>query len=154
MHGMNSTARDTIVGSEPDVGRAGEGMFVLLEVARSLHGRLEAALEGAGLSGAKYAALEPLARAGEPLTLGELAGRLSCVRSNVTQLVDRLEADGLVERVSDPTDRRAIRARVTPLGVERLAAAQRAVQALQLELAARVPPEERAVFLRVLSSLR
>ena len=136
------------------MGASGEGMFVLLEVARSLHGRLEAALEGAGLSGAKYAALEPLARAGEPLTLGELAGRLSCVRSNVTQLVDRLEADGLVERVSDPTDRRAIRARVTPLGVERLAAAQRAVQALQQELAARVPPEERAVFLRVLSSLR
>jgi DNA-binding MarR family transcriptional regulator len=56
--------------------------------------------------------------------------------------------------VSDPTDRRAIRARLTPLGVERLAAAQRAVQALQSELAARVPPEERAVFLRVLSSLR
>jgi DNA-binding MarR family transcriptional regulator len=154
MHGMNSTASETIVGSDPEVGASGEGMFVLLEVARSLHGRLEAALEGAGLSGAKYAALEPLARAGEPLTLGELAGRLSCVRSNVTQLVDRLEADGLVERVSDPTDRRAIRARVTPLGVERLAAAQRAVQALQQELAARVPPEERAVFLRVLSSLR
>lgn len=153
MHGMNSTASETIVGSDPERA-SGEGMFVLLEVARSLHGRLEAALEGAGLSGAKYAALEPLARAGEPLTLGELAGRLSCVRSNVTQLVDRLEADGLVERVSDPTDRRAIRARVTPLGVERLAAAQRAVQALQLELAARVPAEERAVFLRVLSSLR
>ena len=153
MHGMNSTASETIVGSDPERA-SGEGMSVLLEVARSLHGRLEAALEGAGLSGAKYAALEPLARAGEPLTLGELAGRLSCVRSNVTQLVDRLEADGLVERVSDPTDRRAIRARVTPLGVERLAAAQRAVQALQLELAARVPAEERAVFLRVLSSLR
>ena len=153
MHGMNSTASETIVGSDPER-VSGEGMSVLLEVARSLHGRLEAALEGAGLSGAKYAALEPLARAGEPLTLGELAGRLSCVRSNVTQLVDRLEADGLVERVSDPTDRRAIRARVTPLGVERLAAAQRAVQALQLELAARVPAEERAVFLRVLSSLR
>ena len=153
MHGMNSTASETIVGSDPERS-SGEGMSVLLEVARSLHGRLEAALEGAGLSGAKYAALEPLARAGEPLTLGELAGRLSCVRSNVTQLVDRLEADGLVERVSDPTDRRAIRARVTPLGVERLAAAQRAVQALQLELAARVPAEERAVFLRVLSSLR
>jgi DNA-binding MarR family transcriptional regulator len=129
-------------------------MFVLLEVARSLHGRLEAALEGAGLSGAKYAALEQLACAGDPLTLGELAGCLSCVRSNVTQLVDRLEADGLVERVSDPTDRRAIRARVTPVGVERLAAAQRAVQALQSELASRVAPEERAVFLRVLSSLR
>jgi DNA-binding MarR family transcriptional regulator len=151
---MNNTGSERVVGSDPEAGASGEGMFVLLEVARSLHGRLEEGLEGAGLSGAKYAALEQLARAGEPLTLGELAGRLSCVRSNVTQLVDRLEGDGLVERVSDPTDRRAIRARLTPLGVERLAAAQRAVQALQSELAARVPPEERAVFLRVLSSLR
>src|SRR5687768_16791306 len=151
---MNNTAGDPIVGSDPEEGASGEGMFVLLEVARSLHGRLEETLEGAGLSGAKYAALQRLAGAQAPLTLGELAGRLSCVRSNVTQLVDRLEADGLVERVSDPTDRRAIQARVTPLGVERLAAAQRAVQGLQSELAARVPPEERAVFLRVLSSLR
>jgi MarR family transcriptional regulator for hemolysin len=131
-----------------------DGIFVLLDAARNLQARLEAALEGVGLSGAKYLALEHLVRSGEPLTLGELAGCLKCVRSNITQLVDRLEADGLVQRVDDPGDRRAIQARVTPLGAERYAAGAKAVREVQAELVARVAPEERAVLHRVLSALR
>ena len=79
-------------------------MLVLLDAARSIQERLERALEGVGLSSAKYQALEALAQARAPLTLGELAGRLRCVRSNITQLVDRLEADGLVRRVDDPAE--------------------------------------------------
>jgi DNA-binding MarR family transcriptional regulator len=46
------------------------------------------------LSPPKYSALNQLVLAGRPLMLGELAARLTCVRSNITQLVDRLEADG------------------------------------------------------------
>ena len=42
----------------------------------------------------------------QPRTMGELATVLACDRSNVTGLVDRLAARGLVERVSDPRDRR------------------------------------------------
>jgi DNA-binding MarR family transcriptional regulator len=50
------------------------------------------------------------------LPLGELAGRLSCVKSNVTQLIDRLEADGLVSRTADPNDRRSRLAVLTAAG--------------------------------------
>ena len=128
-------------------------MFVLLEAARSIQERLEGALEGVGLSSAKYHALDALAQAREPLTLGELAGRLKCVRSNITQLVDRLEGEGLVQRVDDPADRRAVRAVLTPLGGERHAAGTAAIARLQDELAARVDPAERALFHRVLSAL-
>jgi DNA-binding MarR family transcriptional regulator len=131
----------------------GESMFVLLEAARSIQERLERALEGAGLSSAKYQALEALVQAHEPLTLGELAGRLKCVRSNITQLVDRLEADGLVRRVDDRADRRTVRAVVTELGAERQAAGADAIGRLQSELASRVDPAERALFHRVLSAL-
>src|SRR6478735_3002007 len=53
---------------------------------------------------------------GESLPLGQLAERLSCVKSNITQLVDRLEADGLVSRAPDPHDRRARLAVMTPAG--------------------------------------
>ncbi|HKY97065.1 MAG TPA: MarR family transcriptional regulator, partial [Gemmatimonadaceae bacterium] len=67
----------------------------------------------------KHTALTKLQEAGEPLTLSDLAERLSCVRSNITQLVDRLESDGLVRRVADPSDRRSIRAELTDLGKER-----------------------------------
>ncbi|WP_406075474.1 MarR family winged helix-turn-helix transcriptional regulator [Micromonospora sp. NBC_01638] len=41
-----------------------------------------------------------------PLPARDLAERLSCDRSNVTVLVDKLEQAGLVERRTDPADRR------------------------------------------------
>ena len=152
---MKQPADDTTTGL-PDAGsdEHGGSMFVLLEAARSIQERLEATLEGVGLSSAKYQALEALVRAREPLTLSELAGRLKCVRSNVTQLADRLEADGLLRRVDDPADRRSVRAVVTELGAERHAAGAEALAQLQAELAGRVDPAERALFLRVLSALR
>jgi DNA-binding MarR family transcriptional regulator len=132
----------------------GDCIIALLEVARRVQERLEGALEGAGLSSAKYAALDALVRAAEPLALSDLAGCLGCVRSNVTQLVDRLEGDGLVRRAADPADRRSIRAEVTELGRERHAAGAEAAHRLRLEAEARLEPAERDLLRRVLCSLR
>lgn len=129
-------------------------MVMLLEAARSVQDRLEGALEKVGLTAAKYQAIDALAKAGEPLTLSELASQLKCVRSNITQLVDRLEADGLVQRVDDPSDRRSVRAVVTPLGMKHRAAGTKAVGKLQDEVTARVAPAEREVLYRVLSALK
>jgi DNA-binding MarR family transcriptional regulator len=42
----------------------------------------------------------------EPRPMSALAGLLACDSSNVTGIVDRLEARGLVERQASPTDRR------------------------------------------------
>ena len=75
------------------------------EVTGTLHaivGRLEAALEPLGLSLAKFGVLSKLVAAEEPLPLRLLAEQCACVRSNITQLVDRLEADKLVRRADDP----------------------------------------------------
>jgi MarR family transcriptional regulator for hemolysin len=150
---MNNLSESSSL-AERGIPEGTEGIYLLLEAARNLQARLESALEEVGLSGAKYVALEHLVREGEPIALGDLAGRLNCVRSNITQLVDRLEADGLVQRVSDPGDRRAVRARVTSLGAERYTAGAEAIRRVQTELADRVAPEDRAVFHRVLSALR
>src|SRR3954465_15491887 len=84
--------------------RAPHAMFGLLEAARALEARMEAAMAELGLSMAKLGVLKPLAESGQPVTLTELASCQQCVRSNITQLVDRLEADGLVKRVDDPND--------------------------------------------------
>jgi MarR family transcriptional regulator, organic hydroperoxide resistance regulator len=83
-----------------------------------------------------------------PLPMSELAGRLGCDSSNVTGLVDRLEARGLVARQPSFEDRRvkhvvltqdgeALRERMlaqmgeAPAGFERLSAAeQRQLRAL------------------------
>ena len=129
-------------------------MFALLEAARNVQGQVEAALESVGLSPAKYQALDALVKAGQPLALSELAGCLNCVRSNVTQLADRLESDGLMQRVDDPTDRRAIRAVITTLGAERHAAGAKVIRALQEKFAREVSPTDGEAFLRVLSALR
>lgn len=92
------------------------GLFAVLHAASVLEGRVEARLSDVGLSLAKLAALHRLTEAGESLPLGQLAERLSCVKSNVTQLVDRLEADGLVNRTADSNDRRSRLAVLTDAG--------------------------------------
>lgn len=107
---------------------AGLLMFSLFRTGRLVEERVEAALATLDLSFAKLGVLSILARAAEPVALGELAERIRCVRSNVTQLVDRLEADGLVRRVDDPNDRRSVLAALTPEGVERQAAGAREME--------------------------
>jgi DNA-binding MarR family transcriptional regulator len=86
---------------------------------RMVESRLDNALASQGLSIAKLGVLRTLAQAGEPLPLGQIAGRLACVRSNITQLIDRMEAEGLVRRIPDPEDRRSIRATLTEEGRQR-----------------------------------
>ena len=97
-----------------DSGRT--GLFAVLHAASALETRVEERLADAGLSLPKLAALHQLAQAGDSLPLGQLAERLACVKSNVTQLVDRLEADGLVVRAADPNDRRSRLAVLTEAG--------------------------------------
>jgi len=99
-----------MAGTEPT------GLFAVLHASSVLEGRVEIRLSEIGLSLAKLAALHRLTEAGDSLPLGQLAERLSCVKSNVTQLVDRLEADGFVNRTGDPNDRRSRLAVLTDAG--------------------------------------
>ena len=92
------------------------GLFAVLHAASSVESRVESRLAEIGLSLPKLAALHHLSQAGDSLPLGQLAERLACVKSNVTQLVDRLEADGLVTRAADPNDRRSRLAVLTESG--------------------------------------
>src|SRR5438552_18874689 len=92
------------------------GLFAVLHASSVLENRVESKLADIGLSLAKLAALRRLTEAGGSLPLGQLAERLACVKSNVTQLVDRLEADGLVSRAADSTDRRSRLAVLTEAG--------------------------------------
>lgn len=92
------------------------GLFALLRAAGSLEAFIESKLAAVGLSIPKLAALQRLVDAGDALPLGQLAEKLACVKSNVTQLVDRLEADGLVARVLDSSDKRSRLAVITEAG--------------------------------------
>jgi DNA-binding MarR family transcriptional regulator len=57
-----------------------------------------------GLTAAQAIALRELTG---PMTMSELAERMSCEPSNATFVIDRLERQGLLERHPHPTDRRA-----------------------------------------------
>jgi DNA-binding MarR family transcriptional regulator len=129
-------------------------MSLFLQTAQAIERRLDEVLEAVELSTPKYSALTKLAEAGEPLALSELAARLTCVRSNITQLVDRLEVDGLVRRVEDPKDRRCVRATLTPLGRERQAAGAVRVQALRAVVAEKLVGIEPETLERALAALR
>ncbi|MEV4680717.1 MarR family winged helix-turn-helix transcriptional regulator [Streptomyces kurssanovii] len=54
----------------------------------------------------------------QPLPMRALAGLLACDASNITGLVDRLEAHGLVSRHLDPADRRIKNVVATEKGLE------------------------------------
>lgn len=127
--------------------------FSLVNAGRAIEQRLDKALARVGLSLAKFGALTHLVEAGEPLNLSECAKKMTCVRSNITQLMDRLEADGLVRRVDDPRDRRAVRAAVTRLGAERQAAGAKEVARVQAELAKALKGKDHGVLLRALSAI-
>jgi DNA-binding MarR family transcriptional regulator len=94
----------------------GAGVLALLHAAGAVETFIDARLAAVGLSLPRLAALDRLMRAGGSLPLGQLAERLACVKSNVTQLVDRLDADGLVTREPDPNDRRSRLAVITDAG--------------------------------------
>jgi len=128
--------------------------FSLIHAAHSIEGRLEKALATVNLSAPKFAALSVLVAARQPLSLGELAEKLTCVRSNITQLVDRLEADGLVKRTDDPADRRGVRAEVTPVGHERHAAGAKVVNKVHDDLANQLSAVDQDVLKRTLDDIK
>ncbi len=128
--------------------------FALMHAGRRVEARLEEALAGVKLSGAKHAALSVLVTQDQPISLSELAEKLTCVRSNITQLVDRLEADGLVKRIDDPADRRAVRAEVTRLGRERHAAGAKLVNAVLQAVAKELAAVDPKVLKRALDAVQ
>ncbi|MGE5673069.1 MAG: MarR family winged helix-turn-helix transcriptional regulator [Mycobacterium leprae] len=75
----------------------------------------------------QFDALLVLREYGE-LTMGELCQKMYLACSTATDLIDRMERNGLIERVRDTADRRVIRLRVLPKGasvIEDLMAARR-----------------------------
>jgi DNA-binding MarR family transcriptional regulator len=126
---------------------------LLLQAAQRVEARYEAALGEQGLSIPKLAALKHLVGADEPMPLGRLAERLACVKSNITQLVDRLESDGLVARIADSADRRCVRASITEEGRRRLEAGAAAVAGLEREIFGAMEAADRDRILAFLTAV-
>jgi len=103
-----SAARGTATGSSRraasrDPGReAWALLYELLQRQRRRFFSIAAELGLAPMQAHTLRLLEPET----PIPMSEVAEALSCDASNVTGIIDRLESRGLVERRSDPNDRR------------------------------------------------
>lgn len=122
-------------------------------VARALRGRSRSMLQPWGISPWQSRALGELGRHG-PMRLGVLSERLRIAARSTTEVVDGLEALGLVAREPDPGDRRATVVSLTPEGEQR----RRDIRAAQLaeadEYFSVLTPEERESLALSLRKLR
>jgi DNA-binding MarR family transcriptional regulator len=89
---------------------------------------------------------------GRPVPMGRLAGALGCDPSNITGIVDRLEARGLIERRPAPGDRRVKALVITPAGA-RLRATMLRRMSEPPEPVARLSPEDQRTLERILRSV-
>jgi DNA-binding MarR family transcriptional regulator len=99
-----------------DVARA------FIELHHKLRRTVDEAMTTAGLSFSRAKVLGELADVG-PMNQAALAVRLGFAPRSVTDAVDALLRDGLVDRYADPTDRRARIIELTPAGSTALARA-------------------------------
>jgi DNA-binding MarR family transcriptional regulator len=116
--------------------------MLIFRLARVTGLQLSRALEALGMRTNEFAVLHHLHLAG-PLSQQQLGGALGINPSNLVGLLDALEADGLVLRPRDPSDRRRHLVGLTPAGDGRLAQAKRAVAQAEQDLLAPLDASER-----------
>ncbi len=129
-------------------------LFALVVAADILRQRVSNALGQVGLSYPKYEILHCLRNARDPLSLSMLAECQQCARSNITQLVDRLEGEGLVRRIDDPADRRSVRAELTPAGARLADQGAAQIEGVRAQFAASYSAEERAELARLVGRIQ
>src|SRR4051794_2784765 len=106
-----------MAGHSPAADDAGELAAEVADLLHLVNHRIRRAAAGdappSSLPGAPMRALRTLLRAGAPMRMSALAAELGVARRSATSVVDDLEAAGLVRRVPDAHDRRAIDVEVT-----------------------------------------
>jgi DNA-binding MarR family transcriptional regulator len=115
--------------------------YLLVQADLWLGRRNDQALADVGIQMRHFSALATLEQIG-PCTQQELAGRLGTTETAMVQVVDDLQDGKLAERGRDPHDRRRYALRLTDPGRAKLAEAERAVAAVQAEVAELIGPDE------------
>ncbi|WP_164549705.1 MarR family winged helix-turn-helix transcriptional regulator [Altericroceibacterium xinjiangense] len=124
----------------------------LVLVARRWRALLDERLRHIAQSSARMEAMAAIINA--PLSAQvDIARRLRIEGPTLTRMLATLEADGLVERLADPGDRRAKQLRITPSGEQALEEIFGIVEELRARLLEGVPPEMIEVLNSSLSGL-
>ncbi|HEU0013140.1 MAG TPA: MarR family transcriptional regulator [Longimicrobium sp.] len=132
-----------------------EAFLNLQRTAHALAAGLAALLKAHHLTRPQYNVLRILRGAGEQgLPAGEVVERMITRDPDVTRLIDRLEARGLVERRRCGEDRRVVWTRITPAGLEAVGALDAPVDALHRRQLGHLGPERLAELIRLLEEAR
>lgn len=127
--------------------------FKLALVARRFRARFAERVKSSSQTEARWSALYQLAREPRGLIQSELAERMGIQGPTLVRLLDALEAQGLVRRLSTPEDRRAKRVMIQPAGELMVKEVDLVAEKLRDDAFADVSMEELLVTLRVLEKL-
>ncbi len=109
---------------------------------------VEKTFQSLGLTSASFDVLATLRRSGKPYQLspGDLLATMMITSGTMTNRIDQLEKAGLVERLTNPEDRRSVLIALKPEGLELVERAVAAHVANQHRLTDLLDPGERAAL--------
>ena len=154
-HASASSTTGIDAGTETDTAELAD---TLMRAMKRIRRQTAARLEPYGITPGQGRALRVLAHAvdcetpGRAIRLSELADRLHIAPRSATTVVDALEASGLVVRVPDPADRRAVGLHLTEPGRRTVQRIGQVRQEVAEEYFGTVSAADRGVLLRVLRS--
>jgi DNA-binding MarR family transcriptional regulator len=142
--------------SEKTTGADIDVLDALLRTAHYLKREFESRLSSmdipAFLTGPRLHLLVTVADLG-PIRMSDLAARMGIKAITVTQFVDALEKERMLERAADPNDRRATLVRLTDQAPPLIEQARAAAKVVKDGLVEPLPPEARSQLLGLLSQL-
>lgn len=129
--------------------------WLLVHQCHRLMTRLEnRILHQVGLTTRKHVVLFALRNLPDPVTVTDVAHWLDRNPNGVSMLVDRMVADGLIKRVRDLEDRRAVRLEITPKGEKAITEGNKLTQRALKELFEGITDEEFVIVSGVLEKVR
>lgn len=108
--------------------------LLIARLARAWRREVDQALADQGLSQATALPLMVLSRGGKHIRQGVLADEMGIEGPSLVRLIDLLQAEGLVERREDPTDRRAKTLHLTATGEAKVAETNRVLSRVRADL--------------------
>lgn len=134
---------------------AQETFIAVLRAAKALLRDVELLVKPADLSHTQYNVLRILRGAGpQGLACRELAERMLTRDPDITRLLDRLEARGLVRRERERRDRRVVKTRITDEGLRILKGLDAPVAELHRRQLQRLPARRLRLLVRLLEQVR
>ncbi len=126
-----------------------QALDAILHAAHRVRTRIDAELRDDGLSLTRYKLMKALAA--DRRSMREVSDLLGVAARTVTDIIDGLEAGGLVVRVPHASDRRVTQLELTDVGRDRLVEARRRAEAVTATVMVGLDRTERATLVELLT---